>query len=139
MSRNSSLKSSTRVDRATIVDSRRAVKVSVVRPSGLVNAIRQPISGVSPSGALADHLLNDRCGTWVLDYMGDIRVASSVSIMVLHQPWVADAIVACWSSDAATGLLQDNCKNETVINACLGCYLLDGIPNSALSMPISKR
>ena len=138
MCRYSCFEPATCVDRATVVNSCCTRKVGIICPPSLINAVGQPISGISSGSPLSDHLLNDRRRAWVLDDVSDIRVASSVAIMVLHQPWIADAIVASWHPDAATGFLQDDCKNETVINACFGGHLLNGIPDSTLAKTLAK-
>ena len=51
--------------------------------------------------------------------------------MVLHQTWVADAVVGSRDSNAAARFLDDCCEDEAVVNSSLSGHGFDCVPDGA--------
>ena len=132
MSGNPTLKSSAPVDRTAVVDTSGAVKVGVGRLAGLVDAVGQAITVVGSRGAVAHHLGNDVLRARVLNLARQVRVASSVAVVVLHQARVADPVVARRRSHTAARFLHHHRQDNPMVYPSLVGDCLNRVPNGAL-------
>ena len=132
VSGNAVLEVSARGNRATVVNASSLVEagdvaVASVPVGSLVDAVGETVAGAGTGSAVGDHLGDGRLGARVGN--DAVVVAGSGPVMVLHQPRVSDAVVGGGDADAATGLLQDDGKDESVVDTGLLGHLLDGVPD----------
>jgi len=108
---------SARSDGAGVVDAGGFEVLAVICSSRACNTLFQAIALASSSRTILDHLSDGGLRTWVLD---SGVVASSCAVVALHETWVAHTVVGSGGSNASVGFLDDNCENETGVDAS-GC------------------
>ena len=54
-------------------------------------------------------------------------VCACVELFTLHYAWVTNTVISCWSANAASGFLERNGENETVVEFSSRSCGLDGI------------
>jgi len=114
VSSNTRAEVSARIDGAGVVDAGGFEVLAVIGSSRACDALLQAIPGTSSSRTILDHLSNLGLRTWVLDRG---VMASSCAVVALHETWVAHTVVGGWGSNASVGFLDDNCENETRVDA----------------------
>jgi len=117
------------INAPTVVEPCCSIKVRISPPPTLVDALRQSIAVGCASRSISHHLSDCRIRAWVVDFAGDIRVASSGAVVVLHQSWIADAVVGSRNSDATTRFLDDCCEDEAMVDSSVGSDSFDCVPD----------
>jgi len=116
---------------ARIVDSGCFVESDHITSLWLVDALSKTVSWFRPSSPFADHFKYNFAWTGILDLVSDIWVASSCTIVVLHQTRIANTKIRCWYTNTASWLLHDDSKNKAMIHLGLLGHLLDSIVDCA--------
>jgi hypothetical protein len=131
MRRNSILQIPRAVDATTIVEPCCSIKVRLRSPAALVDTLRQTISIRCPSCPISNHLSDGRIRARGVNLAGEVRIAGPGAVVILHQAWVADAIVGSRNSNAAAGLLDDSCEDKAVVDSRLGGNGFNCVPDGA--------
>lgn len=113
----------------TVINPRGAIKVRVVALPALVDALRQAIAVARAARAVVDHLADGGRRARVLHRAA--VVARRGAVVVLHQAWVAHAVVGGRGADAAAGLLHQDGEDEAVVDAGLLGDGLDAVVDGA--------
>ena len=126
---NAVLQLATRGNAPTVIDPSRAIEISDVALAALIDALCQAIAVASTSCAVVDHLLDGAGRAGVLH--ATIVVACRGAVVILHQSWVAYAVVGRRGAHTAAGFLHDDGEDEAVVDAGLLGYRLDAVVNGA--------
>lgn len=113
-----------------VVNSGSAVKGRDITSAGLVDAVGKTITIVGTSSAFANHLVNGVGWARVANITA--LIASSTSVVVLHQAGIANSIVGGGSSNTSARLLHDDSQDEAVVNTSCGSCFLNAVPDSTL-------
>ena len=104
------------VNRARIIDSRSFIEPRDISRVRQVDTLSQAIPTVCSGAPLANHLGDDAGWARVLNLACEIAVAGSVTIVALHQAWVAHAEVGRRHTHAAAGFLHHDGEDEAVVD-----------------------
>ena len=125
MRRNPRAQITIRSNRSRIINPGPLIKRRNIAGSTRINNTRKAITGRSTGRTIRDHLLDLAVRAGVLDTA--VR-ASAGSVVVLHEAWVADAVVGGGYAYAAAGLLHDDGEDVAVVDEGL---LGDGLDGAA--------